>query len=293
MTNVYEIRWSPVPARAVAISIAALAVPVVAEYLLPGERDYELLVWLLALVPSFLLAYYRGWRGVAVAMAAGMAVISAGQVVLELLDRTVENTPLFLGVLTVFIGVGLGVGWVSELLHRERAKAEWLALTDPLTGLANRRQAVFYLEKEFAAARRGLRPLAVVFFDVDRLKELNDAMGHAAGDRVLTAMGHALARETRDMELSARIGGDEFLSVLEAATAEQARVFVDRVRRRLDEKPSPQPFTFSAGIAFYSAGVSDPDHLLELADRAMFEAKGDGGVVVAPRPGARENSSSA
>ncbi len=283
MTNAYEIRWPPVPGRAIALSIGTVLVPVVLAYLLPGRQGYELLVWLLALVPAFLLAFYRGWRGVAVGMAAGMAVISTGQVVLEVAGRTVQDDPLFLGVLAVYVATGVGVGWLSELLHRERAKTEWLAFTDALTGLANRRQAMFFLEKEFAAARRG-RPLAVVFFDLDHLKSINDRAGHAAGDRALKALGQALSEETRDMELSARIGGDEFLSVLEAVTAEDARVFVTRVRQHLERDPqSMEPVTFSAGIALHSPEVVDADHLVEMADRAMYAAKGNGGVAVAPR----------
>lgn len=291
MADLYEIRWSPVPGRAVALSILALAVPVVVAWYMPGAHDYELLVWLLALVPAFLLAYYRGWRGVAVAMAVGMAVISTGQVVLEVASRVVHNDGLFLGVLVVYIGVGLGVGWVSELLHRERAKAEWLALTDPMTALPNRRQALFFLEKEFAAARRG-RPLAVVYFDLDDLKRINDTDGHAAGDRALRVLGEALLEETRDMELTARVGGDEFLSVLETSSASGAARFVDRVRDHLKALDLDFTPSFSAGIAVYSHAVSSPEHLVELADRAMYTAKGEGGTVVA-RPASEKANGTA
>jgi diguanylate cyclase (GGDEF)-like protein len=291
MTGDYQIQWAPVPRRALAISVAALAVPVLAVYLLPAANNCELLVWLLALVPAFLLAYYRGWRGVAVAMAAGMAVISLGQALLVYLHESVDNWELIAYVLTVFIGVGLGIGWVSELLHRERAKAEWLAFTDPLTGLANRRQGLFFLEKQFAAAKRG-HALAVAYLDLDDLKQVNDKHGHGAGDRALQALGEALAAETRESELSARLSGDEFLCILHTMSARDVHIFLHRVRERIARaSEGRRPLTFSAGIAMYGPGVATPGHLVELADLAMYDAKLGGGEVVAPAPSLRRKPS--
>lgn len=279
----YQIQWAPVPARALVISVATLAVPVLAVYLLPSTNNFELLVWLVALVPAFLLAYYRGWRGVAVAMAAGMAVISVGQAVLVALHATVNNWGLVAYVLTVFIGVGLGIGWVSELLHRERAKAEWLAYTDPLTGLANRRQGMFFLEKRFAAARRG-NALAVAYLDLDGLKQINDTQGHGAGDRALRALGSALTTETRESEMSVRLSGDEFLCILDTMNTQDVHIFLQRVRERVMRAGEGRPLTFSAGIALYGPGVATPGHLIELADLAMYEAKASGGEAVVGAP---------
>jgi len=292
MNTEYQIQWAPVPGRALAISAAALAVPVLAVYLMPGVNDYELLVWLLALIPAFLLAYYRGWRGVAAAMAAGMAVISLGQVLLVYLGRSVNDWALVAGVLTVFIGVGLGVGWVSELLHRERAKAQWLAYTDALTGLPNRRQGLFFLDKQFAAARRG-QGLAVAYVDMDDLKGINDTSGHRAGDRALRALGEALAIETRDSELSARLSGDEFLCILHTQDPRDVHIFLHRVRERIMQAGEGRPLTFSAGIAVYGAGVASPGHLIELADLAMYEAKHSGGEALAPQPSRQRGHDSA
>ncbi len=280
MSTDYQIQWAPVPTRALVISVATLGVPVLAVYLLPATSNCELLVWLLALVPAFLLAYYRGWRGVAVAMAAGMAVISLGQALLVLFHESVDNWGLIAYVLTVFIGVGLGIGWVSELLHRERAKAEWLAYTDPLTGLPNRRQGQFFLDKQFAAAKRG-HALAVAYLDLDDLKAINDEGGHVAGDRALQALGEALLAETREAELSARLSGDEFLCILQTQSPQDVHIFLQRVRERLMRAGGGRPLTFSAGIAVYGAGVATPGHLVELADRAMYDAKGSGGEAVA------------
>lgn len=278
------------PRRALAISVAALVVPVLAVYLLPATNNCELLVWLLALIPAFLLAYYRGWRGVAVAMAVGMAVISVGQALLVYFHQSVNNWELIAYVMTVFIGVGLGVGWVSELLHRERAKAEWLAYTDPLTGLPNRRQGLFFLEKQFAAARRG-RALSVAYVDLDDLKSINDTSGHGAGDRALRALGDALAAETRDSELSARLSGDEFLCILQARNARDVHIFLQRVRERLVRASDGRPLTFCAGIAVHGPGVVTASHLMELADLAMYDAKTSGGEAVSAQASQRRKPS--
>ncbi|MEJ2216518.1 MAG: GGDEF domain-containing protein [Gemmatimonadota bacterium] len=289
-TAEYQIQWAPVPARALAISVAALVVPVVAVYLLPTTNNGSLLVWLLALVPAFLLAYYRGWRGVAVAMAAGMAVISVGQALLVYFHQSVNDWALVAYLLTVFIGVGLGIGWVSELLHRERAKAEWLAYTDPLTGLPNRRQGLFFLEKQFAAARRG-HPLSVAYLDLDDLKHINDTSGHGAGDRALRALGEALAAETRESELSARLSGDEFLCILQTESPRDVHIFLQRVRERILGAGEGRPLTFSAGISMYGPGVATAGHLMELADLAMYDAKASGGEVVSAPPSRRHKPS--
>lgn len=268
----------PVPLRAVALSFGALLVPAAAPFLFPsGAAYYEALLWLLALIPAFLLAYYRGWRGAATALAAGMAVLTVVQVAILVAGlRAPDWTYLFV-VVSFYVAVSLAVGWVTELLHRSREQAEQLALTDELTGLPNRRHAHLFLALEFEAARRGRR-LTVVLFDVDHLKEYNDRHGHAAGDEALRRFARSLADVTRGMNLSARFGGDEFLTILSAADAEGALAFVERVRDRLAAvQPAAGRMTISAGIAEYRADQGSVDELLAAADAALYAAK-DGGA---------------
>jgi len=113
-----------VPLRALVLSIVALAVPVVATlWVSDSLGDYDALLWLLALVPAFLLAYYRGWRGVATALAAGMAALAVTHAVATWLGRGVTNGLFLLAVVGVFVAVSLGIGLVSELLRRERELA--------------------------------------------------------------------------------------------------------------------------------------------------------------------------
>jgi diguanylate cyclase (GGDEF)-like protein len=263
-----------VPRRALLTSLAALAVPVYASVSDPGAAgEYEILFWLLALVPAFLLAYHRGWRGATLALAVGMGLLALTQAWVAAEGRGVTSWPLLLVVVATSVAIALGVGWISELLHQARDQAEGLALTDELTGIANRRHARLILDQEFAAAQRG-RQLAVVLFDLDHFKRYNDRHGHAAGDEALRAFGAVLRQTTRQMNLSARYGGEEFISILSDSDVPGALVFLDRVRRGLADAPLPHPgFTFSAGLATFTPGMKDADELIAAADTALYRAK--------------------
>ena len=282
-----------IPLRSLVISFGALAVPVMATFWFPeSSSDYELLLWLLALVPAFLLAYYRGWAGVALAMLVGMVVLAGVQVAVIAFDiRT--NWILLLAVIMAYIAIGLAVGLVSELLHQERARAERLALIDDLTEIPNRRLADIFLEKEFAAASRG-RPLTVILFDIDRFKDFNDRLGHAAGDEALRRFVDVLGARTRTMDLCARYGGEEFIAVLSGATAEAGVRFAEAVRAALAAAETVRPFTVSAGVAEYQRGMERYTDLVEAADLALYQAKEAGrdrtsafrgGTAPEPAPG--------
>ncbi|MFW5904713.1 MAG: diguanylate cyclase [bacterium] len=149
-----------------------------------------------------------------------------------------------------------------------------LSLTDPLTGLPNRRQLEVHLSREFAAAERG-RPLALVLFDVDRFKEFNDTQGHVAGDQALRAVARVLEEETRAMNLVARYGGDEFLAVLSDTDEDGARQHARRVHRRAarDAELGPMGITLSSGVAAYRDGMERMEDLIREADYDMYRAK--------------------
>ena len=150
-----------------------------------------------------------------------------------------------------------------------------LSLTDPLTGLANRRQLERELAREFAAARRG-RKLVVVVFDLDDFKVYNDRYGHLAGDEVLRAFGEVLGQETRAMNLAARYGGDEFVALLSDSDRERALIFIERVRQRFHERASRlgrDPITASAGLAVYHPSMARPEDLIAAADEVLYQSK--------------------
>lgn len=150
-----------------------------------------------------------------------------------------------------------------------------LSLTDPLTGLPNRRHLEMHLYREVAAARRG-RPLCLVIFDLDDFKRYNDTLGHMGGDAILRAFGQVLEAENRDMNLVARFGGDEFVSVLSESDANGARGYLERIRERVRQDPalSPHGVTVSCGMALFDPAEMDGvQTLFELADRDMYAQK--------------------
>lgn len=150
-----------------------------------------------------------------------------------------------------------------------------LSLTDPLTGLANRRQLERDLAREFAAAQRG-RKLVAVLFDMDGFKPFNDRCGHLAGDEALRTFGRILAAETRAMNLAARYGGDEFAVLLADSTREGAEIFARRICERFAQEVASAGFgtlTVSAGVAEYTPDMQAPEDLIAAADRALYQAK--------------------
>jgi diguanylate cyclase (GGDEF)-like protein len=148
-----------------------------------------------------------------------------------------------------------------------------VAILDALTGLFNRRYIEQRLEDEIARSQRYGSALAVIMFDVDGLKQMNDKHGHTAGDKLLRAFAERLKKATRGSDASARYGGDEFLVVLSECTSEN----VQRVLTRLEDlyvelEQEKMAISYSAGWANYSVGESAGE-LLSRADAALYARK--------------------
>lgn len=148
-----------------------------------------------------------------------------------------------------------------------------LAVTDPLTGLANHRQLIQALEGEIRRSRRTAQPLAVVLLDLDGLKQINDRHGHLAGSLAIRRVAEALLGSCRVTDTAARFGGDEFALVLpetgEAAAWHVARGVVDRLATDA-EKPN---LSISVGVAVYPGHGETVEALLNAADVALYETK--------------------
>jgi diguanylate cyclase (GGDEF)-like protein len=155
------------------------------------------------------------------------------------------------------------------------ASIQALSLTDALTGLSNRRHLQVHLEREIAAARRG-RKLSLVMFDLDSFKQYNDTLGHVVGDQILKAFAEVLAHENRAMNLVARYGGDEFISVLSDGDQQAAEGYRARIHEGVDAHRvlASHGVTVSSGVAEYRAGqIVGVDELIQAADRSMYENK--------------------
>lgn len=279
-----------VPPRALFISLLALMVPLTATLVLPSWFDGEglLLAYLPVLLPAFLLSYHKGWKGASLALAGGMATLALSQVEIMALDLAAPRWDRVFWMVTILVIVSLGSGWLAELLLAEREKAESAALTDPLTGLPNRRHLAVFLEWAWAAAVRG-RVLSVVLFDLDDFKRVNDLHGHASGDDVLRVFGKILEERGRKMDIAARFGGEEFISILIDCNLEQAVAYAESIRKRMAEQSFRWgSVTVSAGAALMEKEMSSPDVLIAAADRALYDAKERGrNQVCTPKSGTR------
>ena len=175
-------------------------------------------------------------------------------------------------------GVVVAYLWASGRYAR---RVEVLALTDPLTSLANRRAFLERLTMAFAASRRSASPFAVLFLDLDDFKDVNDTLGHAIGDALLRQVVERLKNTVRPTDLVARFGGDEF-AILQADASDPmaAATLAARVGTCL-----AAPFTIeghevritaSIGISPYSADVAGAEAMMMQADLALYRAKDDG-----------------
>ena len=167
----------------------------------------------------------------------------------------------------------------ARILEAARSAAERVANTDMLTGLPNRRHTLAFLEKALAGARDHGAPLAVAVFDIDHFKRINDAHGHAMGDRVIHRVGQRAKAALRDEDMLGRIGGEEFVCILQRSSAQAAEMVAERVRKAVEtgtaaEEGLPQA-TVSIGLAVFD-GELDIEELLHRADQALYAAKREG-----------------
>jgi diguanylate cyclase (GGDEF)-like protein len=200
---------------------------------------------------------------------------------------------------SIIVTMGIVCLFLQGLFHRIRfeqasvqAHLEHTSNTDRLTGAANRRVFHARLQEEVASALRERAPLALVLFDLDHLKNINDSHGHLAGDAVLSKLSQAVLGEVRSIDVFARLGGDEFALILPGTHAEGARTLTSRIRKNLASavvevrRKTPVEISASMGIAVLDGEEGQPDELgktlFDHADRAVYEVKqkGRGGVAI-------------
>jgi diguanylate cyclase (GGDEF)-like protein len=155
---------------------------------------------------------------------------------------------------------------------------DFIASTDSLTGLLNRRAGLASLDESVARAHRQGTELAVALFDLDHFKQINDTHGHPAGDAALQRFADVLRDSCSGTDTAVRLGGEEFLVVLLRSDAEGARSFAQRFSDRLDEATAQDAvqLSISAGVAFLDDPGANSDSLLTAADRALYAAKSTG-----------------
>jgi diguanylate cyclase (GGDEF)-like protein len=175
-------------------------------------------------------------------------------------------------------------------LQEANARLERLAVTDGLTGLFNHRRFQESLQGELLRCERHKRPLAVLMFDVDYFKKVNDSMGHPAGDELLRRLAEVLSKELRQTDLIARYGGEEFAVLLPETTKAEALQVAERMREAVETRINEQGkwtqrITVSVGVATFPEDGKGAEVVLEAADQALYVAKRQGrNRVVGAKP---------
>jgi len=218
----------------------------------------------------------------------------AAAALLPLSDFWVAQEQLLRSFLIMMVVIPVLFGPLIRTLHRVTSELRVAAGSDPLTGLSNRRTLTEHIRLARERCEREGTLLAVMLFDLDNFKVVNDTLGHAIGDQLLERVAAAIQRCCRSGDFLARIGGDEFVLLVEglppATGRQRAQAIADKVvavvQATADELVPVAEVSASAGIYCWAAGepaaAADTD-LIELADRAMYAAKrgGKGRAVMA------------
>lgn len=203
----------------------------------------------------------------------------------------VMDENIYLDTFLDFVVVSLCISVIVKLLlvnlkkQQEKtdkllAQMEELAVKDPLTGAYNRRFLIKYLESGIASANEQRRNMAVVMFDIDKFKRINDDYGHLVGDEVIKALAQTLMTSCRDYDIVSRYGGEEFVLVMPGATEETALMRAEQIREAFSKlkisSEIDRPVTISGGVAEIKPTVKTPEDFISIADDNLYIAKETG-----------------
>lgn len=187
-----------------------------------------------------------------------------------------QSSSFFAMVVLETLLYAIGVAFVTLAMVKERAELRYkrAALSDPLTGIGNRRAFLEAAERLLAERK----PAVLLLCDLDHFKRLNDSYGHAVGDQALARFGQVLSSRTREHDLCARIGGEEFVCLLRDADRDTASLLAERIRREFAGLPFVAEDVLSVSIGIAEAGAAEHDlsRLMVQADQALYAAKAAG-----------------
>jgi diguanylate cyclase (GGDEF)-like protein len=250
-------------AQILALAVGGVAIVGYADFL----TGHELSVGLFYLAPVTLAAWYVG-RGPGVAI----AVLCSMTWYIAAIDNPYSHPAIPVWNALVRLGFFLICGLLLSALRASLSNAQRLARMDSVTGLFSRRAFMERLEHDLAFMQRRKSALTLVYVDLDDFKAVNDTHGHAAGDRVLRAVGQALRDSTREADTVARLGGDEFALVLPDTDGAGARRAVAKLQDALVGK-TDLAVTASIGAVTLDGSRSDAAGILAAGDALMYEAK--------------------
>jgi diguanylate cyclase (GGDEF)-like protein len=181
------------------------------------------------------------------------------------------------------VGPQIAVALERAELQERATQFQLISITDPLTGLLNRRYLEERLTEELNRSKRNNHPVSCLMIDIDDFKKYNDLNGHQAGDVALKITAHCLKSALRSADIACRYGGEEFCILLPQTTVSEAGVIAERMRQRVAETEYPhgksQPLgsmSISIGISTFARHIDTAESVIEAADRALYSAKSHG-----------------
>jgi diguanylate cyclase (GGDEF)-like protein len=201
-----------------------------------------------------------------------------------------------LAVMIWFLVAAAILAWgLARTLTRRHERIAQEALTDPLTGLWNRRHMAETLDREVSRSLRFGHEISLIILDVDDFKRINDRLGHLQGDIVLQRVADLVKDATRDIDVAARYGGDELALILVETGTEGSTILAERLRERVRDTEVPlrdggtMAVTISVGVATVPDSAEDLESLVDSADRALLRAKRSGKNQIRTAPASRRS----
>jgi len=180
----------------------------------------------------------------------------------------------------IWVGVGIVQAIAGYFYGREIKKMELYSNTDSLTDLWNRRHFRAKLQEEIARIQRSGQPLSVALVNIDNFKAVNDKYGHIAGDKLLQSVARLLIRSTREIDIVARWGGDEFVIILPETDVSKATQVTERIRQNIQADPQYRQVTVSMGIIPVIKDM-DIEQVFGQVDWVLYKAKDSKSPIVA------------
>ena len=225
------------------------------------------------------------WISVLVTAYRGFVAITRPEEI-DIFASSWTNVSLFLFAVLIVMASSFSILMMTSTrleLELKSAQAEMalLAHTDHLTGLYNRRYFMEYAQREFIRARRFNQSVSILFADLDRFKKINDSYGHTIGDKVMARVGEIIQLHVRQIDLSARFGGEEFIVLLIQGSIETMPNIAERIRKAietdtLDMNGQQIPFTISIGATSLQPDDRSIQDVIDRADKALYSAKKNG-----------------
>ena len=238
---------------------------------LAGSEGFPSFAWFA--IPVVTLTTRFSLRGVILGVAITLALMIA--VAFGAYGDLVADNPLEL---LMPIGMIISIAILTTAIMRSDVEHRDRSVVDPLTGMLNRSALETRVEELTQQSEVSGDPIALIVIDVDRFKDINDTIGHAAGDRVLQDLAYLIRKQLRAYDLAYRLGGEEFVVLLPGSTQEEGSRMADRIRDAITAAPvAGVSVTVSCGVSASAAGGSfDYPSAFRRADAAMYEAKREG-----------------